>query len=1313
MRISHWLTRLQNRRPTKSTRRRTPQQSSESLEQRTMLTTVGVPISPTELSIFVDDGDSVTVQRNSTTGNLEVLDAAMQPVAAIPSVQASVLTALNIFAGDSDNTIDVSALTTAEFSALTTIMIDSGDGDDVITGSADFAELIDADDGNDTINGGGGDDTIDAGDGNDLVTGGAGNDSILGGNGQDTIDGGTGSDNIDAGDGQDSVDGGDGDDVINAGDGRDTVNGGAGADNINGMSGTDLLNGDADNDTILGGSENDTVNGGDGNDIVNGQAGNDTVSGDAGDDTAYGGGGRDSLLGGDGDDIINGQSGNDTLNGEAGSDRAYGGSGNDSLDGGGDDDTLRGHSGNDTLNGGPGDDNMDGGSGDDLLFEVGGAVVLPTLSISDAAAVTEGNAGSVMTTLTITLSVASTSTVTVNFETSDGSATVADNDYVAVSGQLVSFAPGVTSQTVTVTVNGDTQGEVDEFFLGQLTVPVGATLFDPIGTVAISDDDSFRLVATGFGGSIYDVDQATGTSTLIGNSGFSSFHGLTRGQGSQIFGINQTPTLQLLDVDPFTATATLVGALTPQPTEFVEGDLAYDLTTDTIYASFASANNSSPRLYQVDPLTGATVDLGPFLTNGTALAGDGSGNFINIDALTFRNNELFGIIPIGLGAGPDAAFEDSLFRIDVATQELTVVGPLGIDFLGGGSGLAYDSQRDVFVAANGNATGRTLYEIDVTTGAATTIGPMTGITDTATGLLFQPSPAPTNVSASNVTVVEGNAGTVDVTFTLTLSAPETVATTVDFTTVDSNAVAGIDYTAASGTVTFAAGVTSQTVTVSVLGDAIPEPDEVFFLQLSNPSGAVVLGNPLGIATITNDDADSSADTFLGGTGNDTIIAENGDDVINGGSGNDSISGGADNDSIQGGDGNDTIDGGSGDDTIAGQNGDDVITAGAGIDEVIWDGLGNGDDTLLASDGAETLTVQGDSGVNNFTVDSNGGLLRVTEGAASITVATSTTTVNVNGGSEADVITIGELIDVNPLVLNIDGQADNDTITAVDANIGDVRMFLNGGTGNDTITGSRDGDSINGDGGDDSVLGGLGNDTVDGGEGNDTLNGEVGNDSLLGNTGNDLMDGGDGDDILSGSLGNDTAIGGLGNDSLFGGFGSDVLNGNSGNDLADGGRDADRVLGGSGDDSLKGGTGDDTIRGQSGSDLIKGGDGNDNILGDSGNDVIDAGDGDDNVDGGNGNDIATGGDGNDTLNGMSGADTLLGGNGADNQIGGAGVDSLYGEEGDDSLNGGSSTDQFNGGEGADVLVSPDAGEVDNNNLAISASVFEALALLNGF
>ena len=81
--------------------------------------------------------------------------------------------------------------------------------------------------------------------------------------------------------------------------------------------------------------------------------------------------------------------------------------------------------------------------------------------------------------------------------------------------------------------------------------------------------------------------------------------------------------------------------------------------------------------------------------------------------------------------------------------------------------------------------------------------------------------------------------------------------------------------------------------------------------------------------------------------------------------------------------------------------------------------------------------------------------------------------------------------------------------------------------------------------------------------------------------------------------------------------------------------------------------------------------------------------------------------------MNGNDTLLGGDGNDNQIGGSGIDLLYGEEGDDSLNGGGSIDQFNGGEGVNVLISPDAGEFDDNSLVIQTSVLQALALLNGF
>ena len=63
----------------------------------------------------------------------------------------------------------------------------------------------------------------------------------------------------------------------------------------------------------------------------------------------------------------------------------------------------------------------------------------------------------------MTLAPAAASTVTVQAATADGTATVADGDYVA-NTQTLTFAPGVTTQTFTVLVNGDAKSEVNEFF---------------------------------------------------------------------------------------------------------------------------------------------------------------------------------------------------------------------------------------------------------------------------------------------------------------------------------------------------------------------------------------------------------------------------------------------------------------------------------------------------------------------------------------------------------------------------------------------------------------------------------------------------------------------------------------------------------------------------------------------------------------------------------------------------------------------------------------------------------------------------------
>ena len=109
------------------------------------------------------------------------------------------------------------------------------------------------------------------------------------------------------------------------------------------------------------------------------------------------------------------------------------------------------------------------------------------------------------------------------------------------------------------------------------------------------------------------------------------------------------------------------------------------------------------------------------------------------------------------------------------------------------------------------------------------------------------------VSISDVTVNEGNSGTTNAVFTISLGQAAPAAATVDWATQDGSAVAGSDYTAASGTVSFAPGETTKTVTVPVSGDTQLEPTENFAVNLSNPVGTRILDSG-GVGTITNDDS---------------------------------------------------------------------------------------------------------------------------------------------------------------------------------------------------------------------------------------------------------------------------------------------------------------------------------------------------------------------------------------------------------------------------------------------------------------------------
>lgn len=126
--------------------------------------------------------------------------------------------------------------------------------------------------------------------------------------------------------------------------------------------------------------------------------------------------------------------------------------------------------------------NASGGDGTDI----GAFEMQPALSINDVSAL-EGNSGSSTLTFTVTLTAASTKTVTVSYTMANSTAT-ASIDYVAVAGNL-SFAPGITLQTISVVINGDTTIEPDETFRVILSNAVNATIADNQGLGTITNDD--------------------------------------------------------------------------------------------------------------------------------------------------------------------------------------------------------------------------------------------------------------------------------------------------------------------------------------------------------------------------------------------------------------------------------------------------------------------------------------------------------------------------------------------------------------------------------------------------------------------------------------------------------------------------------------------------------------------------------------------------------------------------------------------------------------------------------------------------------
>jgi Ca2+-binding RTX toxin-like protein len=1101
-----------------------------------------------------------------------------------------------------------------------------------------------------------------------------------------------------------------------------------GTPGISNRLGNQTIDGGDGHDTLFGGNGNDSIIAGDGRDFVNSGDGNDTISGGNGNDTIEAGRGDDSVLGGDAPDSIGGGDGNDTISGDAGEDTLLGGSGDDSLLGGSHDDVLHGDgggdiSGNDTLLGGAGRDVLVGGGGSDLLDGGAGADVLDagdqTLSIDDVTVASEGDFGSATTaTFTVTLSRPSALTVTVDYTTVDGTAT-AGQDYFAESG-TISFAPGSTSQTITIDIVGDSIPELDEDFSIVLSNPDGAFIVDTIGRGTIIDDLD-GPVQTVF----VDFDSATD-----------------------------------LLFDHFYTPAERAAILDLMSEDYAPFNVVFTETRPT-FGQFATLTINQPppggQAQEIDFRNinlglSATVDVNLFLGPSGLLPGT-SENFVALTAkvaahelghlMGLRHADAFG--PIGSGIAPTipaAAFTPAFPGPSGATESNNHImgspASTGESFFDAVSNQ-YFGARSAVKLSMFTFQGQVLNEQfspHSTPASAQPITlaslpvPNTELSGSLAGLVFDVEATsvlgriaqPGETDVYSFTANAGEILNVEVMSTVFAFSPQPRISGFIDPIVSIVDAAGTPIAYYGGTAINDNGTESGFVDLdAIIIDLVIPADGQYFIQVQEASGAGVgqyelfaytfeanapsvvdtgvQSVPTGQVTLIggsgNDTLNGSdnADLLIGGGGNDVITAGNGDDVVYGGGGRDTISGGDGNDTLvgnggldllEGGAGNDSLNGGASNDTLYGddlagvESGDDTLVGGAGQDMVFG---GDGNDVLLGGQGQDTLnggngsdTLRGQTGHDLI----NGGAdddLIVWPGKRNDTVVGTDglDSVLVEGTGKADDIRVGQIgstvqVFFNGSMLNIQGPstslANPVELLTINTRGGNDRVRLvnlvSDGMGG-TLEQEADFRSVGA-----MIM------LIDGGSGDDVLDGTG---AALGDV-RLLMDGGDGFDILRGTRGGDTLVGGDGNDSLYGGPGNDTLRGGDGSDLLDGQIGDDSLDGGERNDVLSGGDGNDAADGGAGNDTIDGGGGNDSLVGNLG---------DDRLNGQAGHDLVEGNDGFDTIDGGDGDDTLDGGRSDDRLDGGGGDDRIRGDQGNDVIDGGNGDDTIDAGDGDDVVM----------------------------
>ncbi len=504
----------------------------------------------------------------------------------------------------------------------------------------------------------------------------------------------------------------------------------------------------------------------------------------------------------------------------------------------------------------------------------------PVISISDVN-VNEGNSGTTSAVFTVTLSSASTQTISVNYATANDTGT-SPSDYVGGSG-TVTFAPGQTSKPITIQVVGDTAGELTESFFVNLSSPVNATLADNQAIGAILNDDAQPSISDDV---VWVEDAVPAGATAMGHfegwnwtsSNPPPFSGSLAHTSDIVAGVHQhlffnaTQTLTVNAGDTLIAYIHLDPANPPTAVmlQFNDGiweHRAYwganqfDLwgTDGTVSRRNMGALPPAGQWVRLEVpaslvgLEGRTLNGMAFsLFNGRAVW-DRVGKYAAapvIPAVSISDVS----VNEGNSGNTSAVFNVTLssastqtISVSYATANGTATSPS--DYVGATGTLVF-APGQTSQPLGVPVVGDTVFEanenffLNVSNPVNATLADNQGV-----GTIVDDD-APPTISISDVSVNEGNSGTTPAEFTVTLSSASTQTVSVNYATANGTATSSSDYVAANGTLTFAPGQTSQPLAIPVVGDTVVEANENFFVNLTSPINAT-LANGQGVCTIQN------------------------------------------------------------------------------------------------------------------------------------------------------------------------------------------------------------------------------------------------------------------------------------------------------------------------------------------------------------------------------------------------------------------------------------------------------------------------------